>query len=684
MTTARLYLDIETGSDLELDEVGLYRYLESPRSRIIGFAYAFNDHDPVWVDCTDPVVRIPREIFVHIAKGAEVWIFNAEFDRNIWNALLPRVCGNIAPISIEQTRCVMAMARNQALPAGLEGFVASVGLKMRKDEEGYRIMKTLCRPKEAVTGPCPEKHRKKVCWRCNGTGQLVFAWHDDKELYRKLGVYACQDIHLLREGSWRVLPLSRTELEVYQVDQAMNDLGVKIDVELAKKANTVFEQETMRLDAEIVRLTNGIVKGGHCHVALKKWLISWGVPVDGVAQDDVEDALARDDLPPVCRQVLQARSDISNASLAKIPAFLRMVSGDGRLRGNQIYHGAGQTGRFNGRGAQLLNLKRPDLPAPLIKAAIQLLVDNTPDEWIKLVSIYYGNPLRVLANCLRGMLIPDKGFKGIRPVVPIHDEIVLEVDGRFIALDYAQVEARALALLAGHKSDLETFRNNGPIYELRAAKIFNLPVSAIGKSSKERHVGKETVLGSGFGMGHKKFHAYITGKGGRITLAEAKRAIDGWREDHPEVTGWWEALTDGAFEAIKNPGQRQKVRGGVTYWTSGSFLFCEIPSGRRICYPYPRLEEKTTPWGETKLTLTYNVWRKGQWVRDSTHGGKLAENIIQGYCRDLLCDALVRFQKTPPRGRTVKELEQFMAILPPWAEGMPMKVEGYEDDRYRK
>lgn len=680
----RLYLDIETRSISNLTRVGTHPYSEDPSTQIIGFSYAFGERElPVWI-LTGPKPVVPQSIQDHIAAGGEVWAHNAEFERLIWNATMPG-----PGIRISQTRCTMAMARSMGLPASLGQAAAAAGIVSRKDYAGYRLMMKMCEPRETVTGKCPDcgpKKRGGRCRRCGGTGQVVFAWHEDPADVARLGDYCIQDVNVLRELARRLLPLTDRELQIYHVDQAVNDRGVLIDVELAKKAETIRSAEVIRLDNEIDTLTRHKVKTGNCHVALARWLQDWGLPAHGVAQEDVTALLARDDIPPLCRKVLQARHDIGKSSLAKIPAFIEMVSRDQRLKANLNYYGAGQTGRWTGKGVQLHNLPRPELGPELIAAAIKLLEDSSPEEWMKLTGIYYGNPLNVLADCLRGLLIPDPAFRGVRPVLTIHDEIVLEADGQFVVLDYAQVEARGLAFLAGHREDLAVFAANGPIYELRASRIWGRPPESFAKGSKERHIAKETVLGCGYGMGHKKFKDYLGAKGLYVSSPDAQRIVHGWREDHKEVTSWWTELKDAAFSAVENPNVAQHVRGGVEFQVSGSFLFCRIPSGRQICYPFPRLEERKAPWGENVRALTYMVWRQKKWVRDSTFGGKLAENIVQGFCRDLLADALVRFELECPAGflRSKESFEEFMCRAPKWADGMPIKVEGFTCQRYRK
>jgi DNA polymerase len=186
------------------------------------------------------------------------------------------------------------------------------------------------------------------------------------------------------------------------------------------------------------------------------------------------------------------------------------------------------------------------------------------------------------------------------------------------------------------------------------------------------------------------------------TLAdEIKRA---WRESHPRIVHYWHDLESAAINAVElgcvcksGPAGRQ-----IAWKKDGSFLWCRLPSGRVLCYPYPVVKEIETPWGEMKPALHFMSVNSvtNKWEETKTYGGSLAENVTQAVARDLLAEAIVRFEENGvniimhchdeivaevKRGSlTLDQAEHIMCVSPAWATGLPLAAEGYVADRYRK
>ena len=99
--------------------------------------------------------------------------------------------------------------------------------------------------------------------------------------------------------------------------------------------------------------------------------------------------------------------------------------------------------------------------------------------------------------------------------------------------------------------------------------------------------------------------------------------------------------------------------------------------------------------------LTYEgILENKKWGRIETYGPKLVENIVQGTARDLLAEAMLRVERkgypivmhchdeiiaeVPEGSGSVEEMCGVMAVRPSWAEGLPLRADGYECPFYQK
>jgi hypothetical protein len=180
-----------------------------------------------------------------------------------------------------------------------------------------------------------------------------------------------------------------------------------------------------------------------------------------------------------------------------------------------------------------------------------------------------------------------------------------------------------------------------------------------------------------------------------------------WRAAHPRIKQFWYDLENAAIAATVDKGEVKRV-GKIMFKKAGSFLWCRLPSGRSLCYPYPRVADVEVPWTNkdgtpaTKPALFH--WGVDpvtkQWAEDSSYGGKISENVTQAVARDILASALLRLEQhgynpvlhvhdevvceVPKGWGSVDELQEIMERVPTWAEGLPIAVEGWRGTRYRK
>lgn len=296
--------------------------------------------------------------------------------------------------------------------------------------------------------------------------------------------------------------------------------------------------------------------------------------------------------------------------------------------------------------------------------------------------------MSVISDSLRGFLIAKPG----------HD---------LIGCDFASIEARVLAWLAGEEKKLVVFRGHGKIYELAAADIYNVPMEEITKDDPRRQIGKVAELALGFQGGKGAFLVMAKSYGVKVSEEEADTIKKKWRIANPNITGYWVQLERAAQMAVANPGTKHKAGAPgseVTYLMpkKGSFLFCQLPSGRCLTYPYAKIESMTMPWGQTKPGLTYmseNGLTK-KFEKHKAYGGLLCENNTQAVARDLLGESLINLEacdypvvmhvhdeaicEVGEGSGSVEQVESIMCTNPAWAKDLPIAASGWRGKRFRK
>lgn len=680
----KLHCDFETYSAIDLKAQGLDVYARDPSTGVHCMAYAFDD-GPVRVatDSGFEMACLERGdafksldyVLEHVRSGGLVYAHNAPFEWAIWNFILvPRY--GWPELKIEQMRCTMAMAYAMALPGALEAAAPALGIAQRKDGAGKRIMLKWCKPK-------PDGKM----WRPE----------DDPEQFAALCRYCAQDVEVERALHGRLMELSTSEQSLWNLDHRVNQRGVQVDLPSVELALRLVDVEKERLNQAMLQVTGGVV--GSCTEVqlLVKWIRSQGVDMKGVAKAEVLDTLDGD-LPANVRTALELRKEAAKSSTAKLAAMKERASVDGRVRGIHQFHGA-STGRWAGRGIQVQNFPRPrklskddDQQAKCVDEICDLIAKGDREG----LDIFYGPVMDALADGLRGMLIAPPGKD-------------------LIAVDFNQVEARVLAWLAGEESVLEVFRTHGRIYEHAAADIYGCDIHDVTK--EQRQIGKVAVLALGYGGGVGAFQSMAKNYFIKVPDPQADEIKQAWRLAHPKIVNYWYDVERAAIAAVREGGKQAAGAPGreVVFKKSGSFLWCRLPSGRVLCYPYPEMRVVTTPWGEEKDALTYmtvvsNPKAKiiedpnsnGTWKRISTYGGSLAENVTQAAARDLLAEAMKRLDaagfeivmhvhdelvvevdEASDEG-TLKRVEEIMAEVPSWATGLPLAAEGWRGKKYRK
>ena len=267
------------------------------------------------------------------------------------------------------------------------------------------------------------------------------------------------------------------------------------------------------------------------------------------------------------------------------------------------------------------------------------------------------------------------------------------------AADYASVENRALAWFAGDEETLELFRQGLDQYIDMAAFLFGVPYNEV--TDEMRQFGKILVLGCGYGLGAKGYQKNAASWGIDISLAMATAQVNSYRERYAKVVKFWYQCKNAAIEAISNPGV--EVWAGKVYYkmvadrNKNPWLMCMLPSGRAIYYNDPMIGEGE--YGLEVSAMGINSYTK-KWERLRVIPGRFVENIVQGFCRDILAQGKINLDDAGFKlilsvhdeavslvKKTFTDLKYYcklMCQMPAWADGLPLEADGMIEKRYRK
>lgn len=686
LTEHGLVIDFETRSTANLKKVGPFVYAESTWTQVWVACYAIGS-GPVQV--WHPGDPVPADLAAHVTAGLPLVAHNSLFERTIWAKIMTPDHGWPAT-QLEQWHCTAAMAAAMGLPRKLEDVAKHFVGVPQKDMQGHRLMLRMARPASIEEIPCPfcgagigEPSAKPECLCRHDRGwRLRVTWYEEAEAVARGTKYCIRDVEAERELLTNLRPLSRSDREVWLLDQRINERGISIDQDLAHNARAIVKARLTELDAELKKVTGGAVRAATQIARLVSWLKSQGIepPGDGneLGKAEIERLLARADLPPPCRRALEIRYEASKTSVVKLDAYVARTSADGRMRDNLRYYGAGRTGRWSGEGAQLQNL--PRAPSGIGQGVLDLaLVMMSGGASIRdMECMFIDQTLEVISASLRPMLTAAVG----------HD---------LIGGDYNAIEARGAAWLAGARRMLGVFERGEDPYLDMAAQIYGRPANSFSKTSPERQLGKAAVLGLGFQMGAERFQETCEKQGVSITLEEAERVMNVYRTSNPEIVGLWAELQDAAIQAVRQPDHPvDAARGLLRFYRRGTWLYLRLPSGRILSYAHPRLEAAPSP--RIKFEGVNSINQK--WEIQQIYGGRWCENAVQAICRDLLANALLNLEaagypivlsvhdeaiaEVPEGFGDIGEFEKMMCQVPDWANGFPVKAEGWRAKRYQK
>jgi DNA polymerase bacteriophage-type len=406
-----------------------------------------------------------------------------------------------------------------------------------------------------------------------------------------------------------------------------------------------------------------------------------------------------------CVKIARLRRWSASTAATKYKVYLnRHVNG--RYCHGLQHAGAQRTRRHGGRGAQPHNqAKTPkdlemdqsegaehELPFPKVRYATELVRRGDYDA----LKLFSPEPMEILAGCVRSAIRAETGHE-------------LRIS------DLTSVESIGVGYIAECERILDVFRQGKDIYKDFGVFYYKVAYEAITKVM--RGEVKPVVLGSGFGLGGGELTPkgdktglwqYAEGMGVILSRAECHEATRVFREEYaPEVASAWYEIDETIRNVLKDGRTRTVRKLKIEY--RKPFLMIWLPSGRAIYYYKPRVVKmkKRSPRTGNEYT-SYQFMYKGKskvgnlWVDVSSWGGKIIENTVQAFCRDLLMDKLLELDEQGfnivlhVHDEAVCEeelldvtharelLNDIMAKPAPYALDMPMGAAGFSNDFYLK
>lgn len=656
-----LHLDYETYSKLDLTKCTTTQYAKHPSCRIRLVSYALVD-DPFYALKLQEVSTIIEDD-IYQPNEFLSYLFNPDIIKIAHNAAFERIITNfqLGVVPPDQYLCSMSLAGYYGLPMGLGDLSRPevLGIKEGKLEGGTALINWFGKPS-------PQGEMRPLTLDDQKSQKYI--------LYNKYDVVAQSQVMSRLPG---LLP--EKEKKIYVYTQHINDKGVSLDIDFVEKV-LIEDEIAVKKHIEEGKTRFGIKNLRSSSEVLSYVRTELNNPnIKSCDKNSVEEFLKLPSISDNFKEFLSLKQQVNKTSIAKYKKSKSCYDAQTGLVYDLIkYYGATRTGRFAGQDLQIHNFAKSDLDD--LELIRELVKYGAPG----IVSALSDKPRDILSKLVRTILVADPGCT-------------------FVIPDYAAIEARMLATLAGVEWKLEVFRTHGKIYEATASQMFSVPLESV--SPDERFMGKTAELALGYGGrigSFKRFGAKKLEKMNK-TDDEINRIIDNWRGKNWQIVRFWKLMEDAARSALHNKGLLFKVENtGIAFIQRGMWLCMDLPSGRSLHYYDPKIEHGQYGYGITYFGRDEDSKSKA-FGRVRTHGGKLTENVCQALSRDILAENAiiglseagydVRFHvhdEAPVNIRKEyaeehkQKICEIMEKPVSWLPEMPLKVEAFISDYYKK
>ncbi len=685
-----LYIDGETRSELDVREVGVYRYLSHPSTELLMLAYAFGNEDiKLWECHKGPM---PEDLRKGLEDPFQIIVsWNSNFERLTFRNLLG------IEVTADRFEDAMVRARYMSLPGSLDKAGKILDIKSKKLKEFFKkdeSMISLFSEPLRVGGEVTLFGEEPTTYR---------DWDTHPKEWDKFCEYCMVDVEAMREILSRCskFPLTDFEYELFELNEEINDRGIYTDSVLLQGATLIVDKEQETLYKEWFDVT-GIKKPKSTKQVLS-FARQHGYTFPSVGKPFIKRALAGEcNLDEVATKALKLRLQLSKSSVSKLEACKNSVQPDGRVRGLFNFLGAARTGRWTSGLFQAHNLVKASKEVEKKQELALELIKSGDYERIKQE---FSSPIDVACSALRPILRAPKGRK-------------------FVIADLNAIETRGAAWIAGCDSLMEVFRLGRDPYIAFAAQMDpsktyeELYADYKAGDKTARTNAKSPTLGCGYGLtpgtiewdkdGNKVktgLLGYADNMGIELSQEYAEQAVQVYRNSYPEIVNFWWDLHRAFANAVENDAVVEI--GPLRLEKKGRVLCMTLPSGRSLHYINPRVV-----WSE-KISKKGNKYKSAdlfcegihqethQWQEIDTRGAKLFENAVQAICRDVLavgmmnardrgfeivlhCHDEIVAEVDEGSDLTVEVLVESMTKPIAWAPGFILGAAGFESPYYVK
>ncbi len=596
--------------------------------------------------------NLPNQILQALVDDTIIkWAFNASFERICLSNWLKKhhpellLDGFLSPNS---WRCSMIWSAYLGLPLSLEGVGTVLKLKDKKMREGADLIRYFCVPCKPT--------------KVNG-GRIRNLPRHAPDKWSTFIDYNKRDVEVELAIKERVknFPVPDFVWDEYHQDQIINDRGIGIDVDFVKAAIKIDGESKAKIQEELKALTG--LENPNSVLQMIGWLREHGITTDSLDKNAVKELLKTAD--ETTARVLKLRQQAAKSSVSKYQAMMNCVCKDGRARGMFQFFGANRTGRWAGRLVQLQNLPQNHLPD--LGEARELFRKGD----LEATELLYDTQ-DTLSQLIRTAFVPSEGKK-------------------FIVCDFSAIEARVLSHLAEERWRSKVFEQGNDIYCMSASHMFGVPVEKHGQNSELRQKGKIAELACGYGGSVGALKAMGAIDMG-LSEEELQPLVNSWRQANPNIVLLWWDVDNAVKTAVKEliPTSTH----GIQFEVKSGILFITLPSGRKLSYIKPRIDDNQ--FGGESVTYEGTGTAK-RWERLESYGPKFVENIVQAISRDILAYSLKRLKEFNivghvhdeviiecPMEQKIDEIASLMGIAPDWMSDINLHADGYECLFYQK